>query len=459
METPLSLPFGKQMAYAIGQFGWSIAINIISLELVYFYLPPENAGLPFLITQVTFLGVLNAITLIAASGRFFDALIDPVIASFSDRFNHPKGRRIPFMAVGALPTALFCFLIFLPPDHNISVLNIVWLIIMQLLFYVGFTFYVTPYFALLPELGHTPNERLNLSTWISITYALGIIVAAQTPVVANLFQTAFGVADRITALQYAVAVLAALAMGLMYVPVFTLEEKKYCTGSPSTVPLFAALKSTFSNRNFKFYVIADFSYFMGLTIINTGLLYYITVLLGLEEALVGTLLAAMIIISFVFYPAVNMLARKTGKKILVVVSFLVMSFVFLAIFFLGKFPLEPRLQAYLLVIFYALPLSFLAVLPNAILGDIAEHDALKTGERKEGMFYASRTLMQKIGQTFGILVFAALTTFGRNPGDDLGVRLSGMIGWGLCLLAGIVFIGYNEKKLMVETENLQRENL
>lgn len=75
------------------------------------------------------------------------------------------------------------------------------------------------------------------------------------------------------------------------------------------------------------------------------------------------------------------------------------------------------------------------------------------------MFYASRTLMQKIGQTFGILVFAALTTFGRNPGDDLGVRLSGMIGWGLCLLAGIVFIGYNEKKLMVETENLQRENL
>lgn len=456
METKLSLPFGKQITYAIGQFGWSILINIISLELVYFYLPPENAGLPFLITQVVFLGILNAITIIAASGRFIDALIDPIIASLSDRFNHPKGRRIPFMALGALPTALFCFLVFLPPVHTVSPLNIVWLVIMQLLFYIGFTTYVTPYFALLPELGHTPNERLNLSTWISITYALGIIVAAQTPVVAGLFQSSFGVTERITALQFAVATLAVVALILMYVPVFTIDEKKYCTGVPSTVPLLEALRSTFSNRNFRYYVMADFSYFMGLTIINTGILYYITVLLQLEEALVGTLLAAMIIISFVFYPVVNMLARKTGKKILVVVSFLAMSFVFLGIFFLGKFPIAPQVQAYLLVIFYALPLSFLAVLPNAILGDIAEHDALKTGERKEGMFFAARTLMQKFGQTFGILVFAALTTFGRDPGDDLGIRLSGVIGWGLCLLAGIVFIRYNEKKLVAETEQLQK---
>ena len=41
-----SLPPAKQLAYAVGQLGWSTLINIIGLELVYVYLPPSNAGLP-----------------------------------------------------------------------------------------------------------------------------------------------------------------------------------------------------------------------------------------------------------------------------------------------------------------------------------------------------------------------------------------------------------------------------
>ena len=68
------------------------------------------------------------------------------------------------------------------------------------------------------------------------------------------------------------------------------------------------------------------------------------------------------------------------------------------------------------------------------------------------MFFAARTLMQKLGQTLGIVVFAALTTFGRNPGDDLGIRLSGVAGFVLCLLAGIVFIRYGERKLLTELQ-------
>ena len=58
---------------------------------------------------------------------------------------------------------------------------------------------------------------------------------------------------------------------------------------------------------------------------------------------------------------------------------------------------------------------------------------------KEGMFFAARTLMQKFGQTFGVLIFAMLTTFGKDPGDDLGIRLSGMVGFVLTFVAGLVF--------------------
>ena len=88
MNSKPTLPLSKQITYALGQLGWSILVNLIGLMLVYFYLPPETAGLPFFITQVVFLGVLNVLTIVAASGRLVDAITDPLIASYSDRFDH-----------------------------------------------------------------------------------------------------------------------------------------------------------------------------------------------------------------------------------------------------------------------------------------------------------------------------------------------------------------------------------
>ncbi len=445
------LPPGKQLAYATGQLGWSTLINIVNLQLVYFYIPPADAGIPTFITQTVFLTVLNTLTLIAASGRLLDAITDPLIANLSDRWESRFGRRIPFLAAGALPTALFCVLMFVPLTAGQSGGNIVWLVVTQIGFYLFLTVYVTPYFALLPELGHTATERLNLSTWISITYALGIILASQVPTLAQRLDSALG-GDRVAAWQTAIAAVAAIAVLLMLVPVFFIEEKRYSVGQRSEIPLRQALRRTFRNRNFIFYVVADFTYFMGLTITMTGLLYYITVLLGLNETRMGTLLPLLIIISFLFYPAVNLIARKTGKKPLVVGAFFLMSGVFFGIYFLGRWPFSPLGQAYALIILLAVPIAFLGILPNAILADIAEHDAHRTGIHQEGMFFAARTLMQKFGQTFGVLIFAALTSLGKDPGHDLGIRLSGIIGWGLCLLAGLYFMRYDERRLLAELE-------
>lgn len=456
MTTKPRLPFGKQIAYATGQFGWSILVNLVGLQLVFFYVPPESAGIPTVITQVTILVVINAIVIITASGRLFDAITDPLIASFSDRSTSPRGRRIPFMMLGALPAAIFCILMFIPPVREVSTINIVWLFVMQVLFYATLTLYVTPFFALLPELSRDANDRLNLSTWISVTYALGIIVAAQTPLIADAIGGALGIVDRMTALQVSFIIVGVLAVILMYVPVFTIDENTYSDSKPSSIPLLTALRSTFSNRNFRYYVVADFSYFTGLTIINTGLLFYVTVLLLLEEATVAPLLALTVILSFVLYPVVNVLAKRVGKKVLITVAFMVMSIVFLGAFFLGDaIPLGNSAQAYALVILYAFPLAFLAVLPNAVLADIAHHDALKTQEPKEGMYFAARTLMQKFGQTFGVLIFAALTSLGKDPGDDLGVRLSGLAGFALCIGAGLIFTRYRERQLLTESAELE----
>lgn len=444
------LPLKIALIYSVGQFGWSILVNVVSLQLVYFYIPPFGSGIKLHITQAIFLVVLNTLSILAASGRIFDAVTDPIIANLSDRWRGKRGRRTPFLLFGAAPAAIFCTLMFVPVVDGVSGWNIAWLFFMQLLFYFFITIYVTPYFALIPELGHTSNERLNLSTWISITYGLGLITAAMVPSIADIINRD----DRVRSLQIAIAIVSLVACIAMLVPGLFIDEKRYAEGEPSNVPLIKAFKRTFLNRYFRYYAITDLVYFIGLTIIMTGLLYYVTVLLGLSERIVGSLLLIMIVVSFLFYPLVNFLAKKVGKKILIIISVLFMGFIFFGLFFLGKYPISKTVQAYLVVILYSIPLSFLGILPNAILADIAEHDALKSGIRQEGMFFASRTLMHKFGQTIGVLLFAILTTFGKDPGDDLGIRVSGIVGFVLCMFAGLYFLKYNEKKILYETEKL-----
>ncbi|MBT8199851.1 MAG: MFS transporter, partial [Acidimicrobiia bacterium] len=209
-----------------------------------------------------------------------------------------------------------------------------------------------------------------------------------------------------------------------------------------TTPVWEALKAAFSMSDFRRFVFSDFAYFTGLTIAQTGLLFYVTVLLEEDEALVGTLLAVMVIVSFLFYPAVNLLAKRLGKKPLTIAAFVWMSIVMLGVIGLGRVGLAPTAQAFGLILLLSVPIAFLGVLPFAILSDIADYDARQSGESREGTFVAARTFMQKAGQTTGILLFAILTTLGRDVGDDLGIRLSGIVGFVLLLGAAVLLTGY-----------------
>ena len=112
------LPKSVVAAVSVGQGGMSVLVNLLGLILVFSTCRPTNAGLPQLVSDQTFLFVLNAVVLLAAMGRLADAITDPAIAVLSDRSTHRKGRRIPFMAWGALPAGLATFALFIPPVNE-----------------------------------------------------------------------------------------------------------------------------------------------------------------------------------------------------------------------------------------------------------------------------------------------------------------------------------------------------
>jgi GPH family glycoside/pentoside/hexuronide:cation symporter len=440
------LPFSKQVAYAAGMTGWSIMTNIIIVMLPYFYLPPSNSGLIPLVPQLLVLGLFNIMSLIAASGRLIDALFDPFIASLSDKSTNPKGRRIPFMKWAILPAVIFCCLTFCPITMHQSVHNAYWLTFTLMFFFMSATSYIIPYNALLPEMTETAKEKVKLSSFQQIGFVVGIIFSSLVNNFADLIQHAFHVPGRNTALQYTIVALCVFAGLIMLIPVFAIDEKKYSRSKPSHLPLGRAVVETFKNRNFKYYLISDFSFYMALSIISSGLLYFVTVLLNFPKSRAGLFTGIMVVVSVMFYPLVNYLSAKFGKKPLVLVSFLVMALIFVTIYFLGKMPFSANAQIYTLVICAGFPLAALGILPNAILAEIAQLDAERTGENHEGMFFAVKYLFVKLGQTMGIALFAFLTVYGKDPGNDYGLRLNGICGFGLCLLAIIFFSRFREVK-------------
>lgn len=440
------LPLRKQIAYACGMLGWSILTNIIGVMLVYFYLPPSISGLQNLLSQTLIFGVLNVATIITMSGRLFDAFYDPFLGQLSDRSKNPKGRRIPFMKWAIIPAMIFCSLSFFPMEKHESSVNAIILTIVLVLFFVSATTYIIPYNAMLPEMAHSPDDKVKLSTFQQAGFVFGIIISSATNNIADMFQIIFSLSDRITSLQFSIIALSALGGILMAIPVLVIDENKYCKGKPSHLKLIPAIKQSFKNKNFIYYIAADFSWYMALYIIVSGLMYFLTVLCGGKEEEGFFLMGTMVLCSLLFYPFINLFANKIGKKKVILFSFLLLALIFLCVFYLGKFPFDPKVQMYLLSIGASLPLATLGVLPPAILAEIAEEESKKTGENREGLYFAVKYFFVKLGQTFGISLFAFLTLYGKDPGNDLGLRLNGICGFALCIIAMLVFSRFQENK-------------
>ncbi len=445
--------------FAIGQLGWSLLSGIIANWLVFFYQPSQEElakGQVLFIPKGTFIG-LTAIGVITAFGRIFDAVTDPIIAGKSDSLKHKLGRRIPFMRYAAIPFGIVTVLMFISPFGNENKGNAVTLFIFAMLFYFCMTCYCTPYNALIPELGSTQNARINLSTFISVTYFFGTAVAYLVPNIANVFINSMGYAN---SFRITIAIMATIAVICMLVPAFLIDENQYADTTPSKSSAFSSLLSTFKNKEFRIFVFSDILYWIGLTLFQTGLSFYITVLLGLDSGMTFPLFVTMTIVSLLFYPAVNIFSKKIGKKKLIVFAFLFFSFAFLVTAGAGLIDIPPVAYGFIIAILAAMPMAVLGILPQAVVADISEADKFDTGESRQGMFYAARTFAFKLGQSLAMLIFTSMILINSDvkkneTGYGLGYRLTAITAAMLCLLGGIVFMRYNEKKVISRIEEEQ----
>ena len=451
--------------FAVGQLGWSILSGIINTWLVTFYLPTQSsidAGARFYVpTGLIIFGVLTVLGLITFICRIFDAVTDPWIASLSDRSHHPKGRRIPFMQKAAVPFAAITVLVFFAPVEKISTINIIWILVFLILFYLFMTMYCTPYNALISEFGKTQEDRMYISTAISLTFFFGTLIAYLPFVFASFLQSAVGYASSYRILF---AILAAIALVCMLVPCIRLKEKEFVDAEPSESNAVKSLVKTFQNTNFRRFAASDIAYWIGLTLFQTGLPFFVKVSMELDEFYTTVFLGAMTVLSACFYPFVSKMVQKQGKKKLVIIGFFGLALAYAVTALIGVIPGNKGIiPGILIVIIAAFPMALLGIIPQAIVADVAEQDALLTGEKREGMFFAARTFAMKFGQSLAMLVFTSLAVLGTSQdlsSNDLtaspeGLRIVAIAAVCFCILGAVILMAYDERKVMKDIQQNQ----
>lgn len=469
-KTPLKLPFWKLVMFALGQLGWSLASWAVSNALSAFFLPPQSSGtslFPVFIFQGAVMGIATVIGLINMGGRVWDAITDPLVAHLSDRNHSRFGRRRIFLAISAVPTALFAFLVFFPlmsgGTEKGQLVNAVWLLLTITCFYWFITMYCTPYNALIAELGHSPEERLGISTAISVTWGLGFIIGNLVWIIAPMVQNGLGLQagpqGYAQAFQIVLALFSLISAFLMLLPVFFISEEKYATSTPSDLGLVDSIKSTFSNPHFRWFVASDLPYWIALNFIQQGMLFFFTVLLGLDASFAGIAAIVMFFLSYAFYAPVVILSKRFGKKIVVLAGFAIFALAFALCSILGIVPIDHRLQAWIIVLLAALPLAIFGILPNAIVGDIADSHAIVTGEHQGGMFYGARTFMMKMGISLANLIFPSFLLLGRSTENSWGIRLAAIAAFGFCLVGFLAFSRYKENEVIAILAKHERASL
>ena len=464
---------GKIFVVCLGDFARAVIGGLIVTYSLKFFNVTESSGLPLLL-PIGLMGVLRGI------GVVFDAVTDPWVANISDKCTNPRGRRILFMRWAAIPYALVCLLIFFPPTGSVSAINIIWVIVMLLLYYLFSTFYCVPFMALQQELVTDTRKRVFFYTINSLMFVLGSAVIYILPVMVSSLRSS-GMAA-ITAWRISLAVFAVLGGVCALIPSLAIKEKDYVESKSCYKPILQSLKATFAYKNFSIMTVGYLIMQFGFAFFNTALLYYIDTLLGLKESFATIVLAISIVVGICTYPAVNALSRRFGKKPLLLAACISYVVIYLGIYLsnfiasaIGTAEVQSSLViafagagatvgnvtvAFLIGLLIAFPIACTNILPASAFADLAQYDTIKTGDNKTGMFVAARQFVTKLSQALVSVIVSYVMYIGTTDSypTEKGVRLTALLA-AICLTAAIaVYSRYDDRMVVSAIDQYNSRN-
>lgn len=437
MEEKPRVTIWTLIAYGVGRMPEAVKVRFFD-TFVFFYYTQILEVKPDLV------GIAVAVALV------FDAFTDPMMGSFSDRFDSRWGRRHPFMAASVLPLPVFFILLMVPPTGLDSIGLAVWLCTFLTLTRTAVTLFYVPYLSLAPELVPEFDRRSTVMVIRGLFAIVGTAVVLNigfgyylAPTEEHPIGQLNGAGYLPFAVSLAVIMVATSVISIVgtrrYVPFLTrAEPSRRFRLSNIYQDLYAALRnSSFRIIFFSYFLFIVYlgahavttlhmnTYFWELT---TGEIQIYTniVIVG---ALIGTVLAG---------PAMRMFDKKSAYlgSIIIALAFAASPVILRLI---DLFPTREN------PLFFPtlLGMHFIGLVAGLVAGtasgsmilDTTDEHELSTGQRQEGAFFGAVSFSTKFSSGIGHALAGYILTLiqfplGSNvqPGDvppdvvrDLGI--------------------------------------
>ena len=408
--------------YGFGYMGVLVSGIVFTTFVTYFYLQhiklnPAWVGIGF--------GVVSV----------WEAIIAPFVGYISDRTRTRWGRRVPYVVVGIPLMAIFLWLVFNPAfDASQPTLALAWFMITLFILDSIFMTIDVNWQAVNAEMNVDLASRSQQGAIVGVLSMLGVAAASAAflPLAEKL-----GWSTTVT-------LVAGFSTIVGYIGVLGLKENPSFS-KPQALGLKDAVRFTLSYRPSLF--------FMGLAIIVKIAMFAITTMIPLfavwvltiSEGQSGTLLLASSGGMLIFFPIASVLINKIGPKKALTIGFLEVAAVALILILrIYTFPLLVALFGLFAIGFSLMMLSLMIM-----LSDVIDADAVKVGQRREGIYNSAYALVQRLGAfLFSVSMGLALSAAGfqselsaQNPSVLLTIKgLLAGVPLAVCLI-GLFVIG------------------
>lgn len=377
------LPWVTRFAYAFP----AMALAVVGIP-VYVYLPKfytDTMGI-----SISTAGILLMVV------RIFDALTDPVIGNVSDRLSTKFGRRIPFIAFGAVGLSVSILFLFIPPvlsGTNLTLYFGFWLFAL----FLFWTLVTIPYESLGPELTTNYHERTTLFGLRDGFLIGGTLLAAAFPV---LIDQGFDLLNQQPTENMRLSIMAYLyAPLIILLSIICIWKVKEVHAPPKVRKndFFQGMTDVIKNRPFVILLTAYAISAFGSNLPATLILYYVEYVLQVEHA--EGFLLIYFLTGILFLPFWITISRKIGKKNAWITSMVINTGAFAGVYFLGP----GDATAYGILVFVS-GIGFGAglALPSSIQADVIDYDERMSGKRREGMYIGLWSIAKKFSAAFGI---------------------------------------------------------
>ena len=375
----------------------------------------------------------------------WNALNDPLAGYLSDSSKSKKGRRVPFMKFTAPFLGLFFIAVWMVPPTWSEVAKYWWMLITILLYDTAYTVVGLVYSALLPEMTENDNERGSLQTYSSLLGLVGTIIGFLLPG----FLLPGESNPSLVPLYVGVIAIGVVGTILIFITAAWVKERPEFTRVDEPLGLKDSIKFTFKSKSFLVLVAANFMSILMQSLVVGSLFFLADYVMKVSSILVLVALFLGLILGVFF---ANLLAKKIGvvkaqQILLVIAGISLTSIVFV--------PDTLNILMYPILFIAGFGLSGPQVLTNVLFAQVADEDEIKSGVRREAMFFGVNALITKPAQSLatGIvawtLLWANFVSIEANGGviqldQDvnvyLGIRIFIGLIPGIALLLGALIL-------------------